>query len=111
MRRRLLDGGPALLCAAAAACGETAAIVNKTLVAHGHRGFATPAGMADALFDGSVLVKTALWAIAAFVVLAALAALLAGAWQTIRGDRGGVELTLSGVFGVLGLMAAMTVVM
>jgi hypothetical protein len=32
-------------------------------------------------------------------------------WQTLRGERGGLELVASGIFGVVGLMAALTVVM
>jgi hypothetical protein len=97
--------------AAAAACGAPAAIINKQLAARGHRTFGTPAEMAAALFEGSSKVQTAIQVIAAIVLLGALAATLAGVWQTIRGERGGVELAASGMFGVIGLMAALTVVM
>jgi cobalamin biosynthesis Mg chelatase CobN len=87
------------------------AIVNKQLASHDHATFATPADMAGALFDGSSKVTTALQVVAALVLLGATAATLAGVWQTMRGERGGVELAASGVFGVVGLMAALTVVM
>jgi hypothetical protein len=49
--------------------------------------------------------------IAAIVLLGAAAATLVGVWQTLRGERGGLELAASGIFGVVGLMAALTVVM
>jgi hypothetical protein len=97
--------------AAASACGAPSAIINKQLAARGHRTFGTPAEMAAALFDGSSKAQTAMHVIAAIVLLGAIAATLAGVWQTLRGERGGLELTASGVFGVVGLMAALTVVM
>jgi hypothetical protein len=97
--------------AALGACAGPWAIVNKQLASHDRATFATPADMAGALFDGSSKVTTALQVIAALVLLGAGAATLAGVWQTMRGERGGVELAASGVFGVVGLMAAMTVVM
>jgi hypothetical protein len=96
---------------AASVSAAPAAIVNKQLAARGHRTFATPADMATALFDGSSKVATAVQVIAAVVLLGALAATLAGVWQTLRGERGGVEIAASGIFGVVGLMAALTVVM
>jgi hypothetical protein len=101
----------AALLAAASARAAPAAIINRQLAARGHRTFATPADMAAALFDGSSKARTALQVIAAIVLLGALAATLAGVWQTIRGERGGLELAASGMFGVIGLMAALTVVM
>jgi succinate-acetate transporter protein len=97
--------------AATSAWAGPAAIINKTLAARGGRTFGTPADMATALFDGSSKVATVMQVIAAAVLLGALAALLAGVWQTLRGERGGLELAASGVFGVVGLMAALTVVM
>jgi hypothetical protein len=96
---------------AASVSAAPAAIVNKQLAARGHRTFATPADMATALFGGSSKVATAVQVIAAVVLLGALAATLAGVWQTLRGERGGVEIAASGIFGVVGLMAALTVVM
>jgi hypothetical protein len=97
--------------AAASISGVPAAIINKQLAARGHRTFATPADMATALFDGSSKVQTAIQVIAATVLLGALGATLAGVWQTLRGERGGLELAAGGIFGVVGLMAALTVVM
>jgi hypothetical protein len=97
--------------AAASAWAVPAAIINKQLAARGHRTFATPADMATALFDGSSKTQAAMQVIAAIVLLGAIAATLAGVWQTLRGERGGLELTASGIFGVVGLMAALTVVM
>jgi hypothetical protein len=97
--------------AAAFAWAAPAAIINKQLAARGHRTFGTPADMATALFDGSAKAQTAMQVIAAIVLLGAIAATLAGVWQTVRGERGGLELTASGVFGVIGLMAALAVVM
>lgn len=97
--------------AALAALATPWAIVNKQLVTHGRDKFDDPADMAGALFDGSSKVTTALQVIAALVLLGATGATLAGVWQTMRGERGGVELAASGVFGVVGLMAALTVVM
>ena len=88
-----------------------AAIINKQLSAAGHRTFGSFGELAATLFDGSGRVSTAATAISAFVVLAAIGATVAGVWQIMRGDRGGLELAASGVFGVLGLMAALTVVM
>jgi hypothetical protein len=101
----------AVAVAAASACAAPAAIINKQLAGRGHRTFATPADMAAALFDGASKVQTAMQVIAAIVLLGAIAATLAGVWQTVRGERGGLELTASGIFGVVGLMAALTVVM
>jgi hypothetical protein len=97
--------------AAASISGVPAAIINKQLAARGQRTFATPADMATVLFDGSSKVQTAIQVIAATVLLGALAATLAGVWQTLRGERGGLELAAGGIFGVVGLMAALTVVM
>ena len=97
--------------AAASAWAAPAAIINKQLAARGHRTFATPADMASTLFDGSSNVQTAMEVIAAIVLLGAAAATLVGVWQTLRGERGGLELAASGIFGVVGLMAALTVVM
>jgi hypothetical protein len=101
----------AAVLAAASAWAEPAAIINKQLAARGHRTFGTPADMATAIFDGSSKARTAMQVIAAIVLLGAIAATLAGVWQTVRGERGGLELTASGVFGVIGLMAALAVVM
>ncbi len=96
----------------ALACAQPAgAIVNKQLSAAGHRTFKSFAELAVALFDGSGRVGTAAKAITAFVVLMAIGATVAGVWQIMRGDRGGLELAASGVFGVLGLTAALGVVM
>jgi hypothetical protein len=97
--------------AAASVCAAPAAIINKQLAARGHRTFATPAEMATTLFNGSSKVETAMQVIAAIVLLGAIAATLGGVWQTLRGERGGLELAAGGVFGVVGLMAALTVVM
>jgi hypothetical protein len=94
-----------------AAVGAPAAIVNKQLARRGHETFSTPAEMAGALFDGSTRVSTALQVITSLVLLGAVAATLAGVWQLIRGERGGVALTASGAYGVLGLIAALSVVM
>jgi hypothetical protein len=101
----------AVAVAAASACAAPAAIINKQLAARGHRTFATPADMASTLFGGSWKVQTAVQVIAAIVLLGAAAATLVGVWQTLRGERGGLELAASGIFGVVGLMAALTVVM
>jgi hypothetical protein len=94
-----------------AAVGAPAAIVNKQLARRGHETFATPGDMARAMFDGSTRATTALQVIASLVLLGAIAATLAGVWQLLRGERGGVALTASGFYGVLGLMAALSVVM
>ena len=92
-------------------CQQPGAIVNKLLAERGRRRFATPADMAGALFDGSAKVDLALRVIAALVLLGAAAATVGGVWRIARGADGGLELAASGVFGVLGLMAALTVVM
>ena len=94
-----------------AAVGAPAAIVNKQLARRGQETFATPAEMAGVLFDGSTRVSTALQIITSLVLLGAVAATLAGVWQLVRGERGGVALTASGAYGVLGLIAALSVVM
>jgi hypothetical protein len=67
--------------------------------------------MADALFGASSRVDTAFRLIAALVLIGSAAALLSGIWQILRGERGGVDRAASGVFGVVGLMAALAVVM
>jgi hypothetical protein len=89
----------------------TAAIINKLLADRGRETFGSPADMARAVFDGSSKVDVALRVIAALVLAGAAAAVVAGVWRTARGADGGVELAASGVFGVVGLMAAMSVVM
>jgi hypothetical protein len=94
-----------------AAVGAPAAIVNKQLARRGHETFATPAEMAGVLFDGSTRVSTAFQVITSLVLLGAVAATLAGVWQLVRGERGGLALTASGAYGVLGLIAALSVVM
>jgi hypothetical protein len=101
-----LAGGAGL-----AAVGAPAAIVNKQLARRGHETFATPAEMAGVLFDGSTRVSTAFQVITSLVLLGAVAATLAGVWQLVRGERGGLALTASGAYGVLGLIAALSVVM
>jgi hypothetical protein len=88
-----------------------AAIVNKQLARRGHETFSTPAEMAGVLFDGSTRVSTALQVITSLVLLGAVAATLGGVWQLVRGERGGVALIASGAYGVLGLIAALSVVM
>lgn len=95
----------------AAASATPAAIVNKLLADRGRPTYSTPAQIADILFDGSARVGLALRVVVSLVLLGALAATLIGIYQTLRGDRGGLELTLSGVYGLLGLIAALTVVM
>lgn len=87
------------------------AILNKLLATRGRSGFASPADMAQTIFHGSAAVTTALRVIAALVLLGALGATLAGVLQIVRGARGGIDLAMSGVFGVLGLIASLTVVM
>jgi hypothetical protein len=94
-----------------AACEAPAAIINKLLANRGRDTFATPADMARAVFDGSSKVDVAFQIIAALVLLGAIAATVGGVWRIARGADGGFELAASGIFGVLGLMAAMTVVM
>jgi hypothetical protein len=89
----------------------TAAIINKLLADRGRDTFATPADLARAVFGGSPRVDLAFRVIAAFVLMGAIAATVAGVWRTARGVDGGFELAASGVFGVVGLMAAMSVVM
>jgi hypothetical protein len=94
------------------ACGEQpAAIINKLLADRGRDTFATPADMARAVFDGSARVDVALRVIAALVLVGAVAATVGGVWRIARGADGGFELAAGGVFGVVGLMAALTVVM
>jgi hypothetical protein len=88
-----------------------AAIMNKLLAERGHDTFTTPAEIARAVFGGSARVDLAFQVIAAIVVLGAIAATIGGIWRIARGADGGFELAASGVFGVLGLMAAVTVVM
>lgn len=92
-------------------CEQPAAIVNKLLARRGRRTYSTPADMADALFDGSSRVDLAFQVMAAVVLLGAAASTVAGVWRIARGADGGFELAAGGVYGVLGLMAAMTVVM
>ena len=91
--------------------GQPGAIVNKQLTNRGREPFATPADIANALFDGSSTVGTALRVLTALVLLGAVLATLAGVWQIFRGERGGVELAASGVFGVIVLSVGVTVIM
>jgi hypothetical protein len=90
---------------------SSAAVINSQLARRGRRTFSTPGDMADALFGSSSRVDTAFRVLAAVVLLGAAAALVSGVWQTLRGERGGVERMAGGVFGVIGLMAALAVVM
>jgi hypothetical protein len=87
------------------------AILNKLLASRGRPGFTTPADIARTLFHDSADVSMAVRVIAAFVLFAAVGATLAGVMQIVRGARGGIDLALSGVYGLLGLIAALTVVM
>jgi hypothetical protein len=109
--RRPLASALVIAGAAIAASEQPAAIVNKLLASRGRDTFATPAEMARAVFDGSSKVDVAFQVVAALVLLGAAAATVGGVWRIARGADGGFELAASGVFGVLGLMAAMTVVM
>jgi hypothetical protein len=93
------------------AWAPVAAILNKLLAVRGHGGFSTPAELARAVLHGSGRLTVALQVLAAFVLLGTLAATLVGVWRLLRGERGGVELALSGVYGLVGLIAALTVVM
>lgn len=106
-----VHAAPLTLTGVALCCQHPAAIVNKLLAERGRRRFATPADMAGALFEGSAKVDGALRVMAALILLGAAAATVAGVWRIARGADGGLELAASGVFGVLGLMAALTVVM
>lgn len=108
---RLPTTSPPLAGPPIAALEPLAAIVNKLLADRGRRTFATPADMARALFDGSSKVDLAFQVIVAAVMLGATAATVGGVWRMARGADGGFELAASGAFGVLGLIAAMTVVM
>jgi len=67
--------------------------------------------MAKAVFDGSSRVDVAFQVAVAVVLLGATVATVGGVWRILRGAGGGFELAASGVFGVVGLMAALTVVM
>jgi hypothetical protein len=109
--RRPLASALVIAGAAIAASEQPAAIVNKLLASRGRETFATPGEMARAVFDGSSKVDVAFQVVAALVLLGAAAATVGGVWRIARGADGGFELAASGVFGVLGLMAAMTVVM
>jgi hypothetical protein len=109
--RGLLASSLAVAGSVIAACEAPAAIINKLLAGRGRDTFATPADMARAVFDGSSNVDVAFQVIAALVLLGAIAATVGGVWRIARGADGGFELAASGIFGVLGLMAAMTVVM
>ncbi len=91
--------------------GQPGAIVNKQLVDRGRDPFATPADIAGALFDESSKVGTALRVLTALVLLGAVLATVAGIWQVFRGERGGLELAASGVFGVIVLLVGVTVIM
>ena len=95
----------------AAAGTSCAAVINSQLARRGRRTFSTPGEMADALFGESSRVDTAFRVLACVVLLGAVAALVSGIWQTLRGERGGVERVAGGVFGVVALMAALAVVM
>lgn len=90
---------------------SSAAVVNSQLARRGHRTFSTPGEMADSLFGASGRVDTAMRVVASLVLLGAAAALVSGVWQTLHGERGGVDRAASGVFGLVGLMAALAVVM
>ncbi len=87
------------------------AIVNKQLAQHDRQTFANPADMASAIFDDSSKIQTAMQVVVALVLLGAMGVTVSGVWQVMRGDRGGLEMVGGGVFGLVGLMAAMTVVM
>lgn len=107
----LVVGSGSLIVVAGAGVGVPAAVINKALADRGHGTFATPADLVNNLFSGSTHVATGMQVITAFVLLAALLAVIAGVWRIVRGDRGGVEVTASGIFGLVGLIAAITVVM
>ncbi len=87
-----------------------AAIINKQMSRVNHGSFDNPADMVSVIFNNGSRVRTAMSAVIAVVLLGAGAATLAGVWQTVRGERGGVSLTLSGIYGILGLMAALAVI-
>jgi hypothetical protein len=95
----------------ASSAAEPWAIVNKQLAQHDRQTFANPADMASAIFDDSSKIQTAMQVIVALVLLGAMGVTVSGVWQVIRGERGGLEMVGGGVFGLVGLMAAMTVVM
>ena len=95
----------------AASAVSFAAVVNSQLARRGRRTFSTPGEMADALFGTSSKVDTAFRVLATLVLLGAAATLVSGVWQTVRGERGGVDRVAGGVFGIVGLMAALAVVM
>lgn len=90
---------------------QPAAVVNRLLADRGRDTFATPADIAEALFGGSTKVVVALQSLAALTILGAVSATLVGVFQTLRGERGGVGLMLGGAYGLVGVMAALTVVL
>lgn len=103
-----------LTCSVALALGIAglpAAIVNTELGRRSHRTYSSPMDIARSIFDSSSKVDTAMKAIIAAVLLGAATVTLAGIWQTIRGERNGLSLAGSGVFGLIGLLAALSVVM
>ena len=101
----------AALAVAGASCAQPAAIVNKLLADRGRQTFATPREMVRTVFDGSSKVDVAFQVVAALVLLGTVTVVVRGVWQLARGADGGFELVAGGVFGLLGLMAALTVVM
>ena len=108
---------PSISLAAAAlalvAAAQPAAIVNKATASAGRRDlrFANPTEMAGELFGRSFNSHRTLSLIVAAVLLGALMALIVGMWRTLRGDREGVDIMLSGVYGLVGIMVAIGVVM
>lgn len=90
---------------------RSAAVINSQLARRGRRTFSTPGEMVGAVFGESSRVDTAFRVLAAAVLVGAVAALVSGVWLTLRGERGGVERAAGGVFGLVGLMAALGVVM
>ncbi len=96
----------------AGCAGAPAAVVNKVLADHGrHDAAGTPARLVSTLFRGSSHVNTFMQVITALVLLTALMALIFGIGRVFRGDRGGLEVMASGAFGLVGLIAAITVIM
>lgn len=87
------------------------AVVGKLLSKRGASAPGNLNGLANMLFRDSSRVDVALRVVVALALLGALAALLVGVWMTVRGERSGIEVMLSGVYGIAGVMAALTVVM
>jgi hypothetical protein len=104
----------AALVAVSAGCSHPEAVVNKISTHAGRGAFQSVGGFIRAIFDDPVDQAHAfmlLTAVVAAMFLAAIVTVGLGALQAVRGDRGGSDVMVGGVYGLIALLVMFAVIL